>query len=377
MIALVGVALVAGVLAYANGANDVSKGIATLVGSGVTSYRRAMWWGAVWTGIGALLATAVASAMLARFGSGLLGAGVTPTFAASVAAIAGASAWVLLATRTGLPVSTTHAIVGAVVGTALVAYGAHGIAWAALLSRVALPLAISPIVAIGLAYAVSRGVAGVAGPSASSAACLCVSARVPEAAAAIAGGAVVYRAAECVEVTMIRGDVETCAQAEPGALRLTADHLHWLSSGAVSVARGLNDAPKIAALVLAAAALAPGASLGPAPVFALVTLAMVAGSVIGGRRVTRMLAEDVTPMTHRAGLAANVVTAVLVTAGAVYGLPMSTTHVASGGIIGIGADRRTIEWKTVRAMALAWVVTLPGAALLGAIAYRLLVLVTA
>ena len=127
MIALVGVALVAGVLAYANGANDVSKGIATLVGSGVTSYRRAMWWGAVWTGIGALLATAVASAMLARFGSGLLGAGVTPTFAASVAAIAGASAWVLLATRTGLPVSTTHAIVGAVVGTALVAYGAHGI----------------------------------------------------------------------------------------------------------------------------------------------------------------------------------------------------------------------------------------------------------
>jgi PiT family inorganic phosphate transporter len=162
----------------------------------------------------------------------------------------------------------------------------------------------------------------------------------------------------------------------PRALRITADHLHWLSSGAVSFARGLNDAPKIVALALAAAALAPQATDLPiAALFAIVTVAMVAGSVAGGRRVTRLLAEGVTPMNHREGLAANGVTALLVTTGAVFGLPMSTTHVSSGSIIGVGTARDSVAWGTVRAMALAWVLTLPAAAVLGAGAYAAVSLV--
>jgi PiT family inorganic phosphate transporter len=80
-------------------------------------------------------------------------------------------------------------------------------------------------------------------------------------------------------------------------------------------------------------------------------------------------------MNHREGLAANGVTALLVTSGAVFGLPMSTTHVSSGSIIGVGTARDSVAWGTVRAMALAWVLTLPAAAVLGAGAYAAVSLV--
>jgi PiT family inorganic phosphate transporter len=373
VIGLAGLVILAGVLAYANGANDVSKGIATLVGSGVTSYRRAMLWGAAWTGLGAAAATTVAGAMLATFGSGLLGPGVTPTFAASLAAIGGATAWVLLANRTGLPVSTTHAIIGAVVGAAVAAYGAQGIAWSGLLGGVVLPLAVSPIVAVGVAYLGSRALRAVPAPTAGASDCLCVSASPALVVDVIPTGAAALRSGPGLDVTVHAGDTSSCAIDTAGVARITGDHAHWLSSGAVSFARGLNDAPKIVALALGAAVLAPESPGGnPALLFALVSVAMLTGSVLGGRRVTRRLAEGITPMSHREGLVANVVAAVLVTGGAVYGLPMSTTHVASGGIIGIGVVRRSLDGGTVRAMVLAWVVTVPVAALFGAAAFTMM-----
>jgi PiT family inorganic phosphate transporter len=155
----------------------------------------------------------------------------------------------------------------------------------------------------------------------------------------------------------------------PEALRVTEDHLHWLSSGAVSFARGLNDAPKIVSLAIATALLASSkASVDTTRLFVLVGAGMVLGSLMAGRRVTRVLAYDVTPMSRREGLAANLVAATLVTTGAVYGLPMSTTHVSSGGIAGVGAERGSIRWAKARDIGAAWVITLPAAALLGAAA---------
>jgi len=133
----------------------------------------------------------------------------------------------------------------------------------------------------------------------------------------------------------------------------------------------MNDAPKIVALVLAASALQSSSTLGHPPLFILVTTGMVLGSLVGGRRVTRVLAEKVTPMDHREGFLANLVTAGLVTAGATLGLPMSTTHVSSGGIIGAGAQRSSLNLKTLKEIVLAWVVTLPAAAALGIGAFLL------
>jgi len=98
-------------LAYANGSNDVSKGIATLAGSGVTNYRRAILWGTAWTGLGGFAGALLAGAMVGTFGKGAAGR-IVPTLAAAIATILGAAAWVAFATSAGLPVSTTHAIVG-------------------------------------------------------------------------------------------------------------------------------------------------------------------------------------------------------------------------------------------------------------------------
>ncbi len=103
-------------MAYANGANDVSKAIATLVGSGVTNYRRAILWGTVCTGIGSLFSVLIAGALISTFTKGFIGASVTQTESFALAVLLGAILWVFLATSTGLPVSTTHAITGSIVG---------------------------------------------------------------------------------------------------------------------------------------------------------------------------------------------------------------------------------------------------------------------
>ncbi len=321
---------VAVLLACANGANDVSKGIATLVGSGLANYRAAILWGALWTGMGGAAAVVLARAMLATFGEGILAAQTAPSLAAAAAALAGAAGWLLIATRSGLPVSTTHALVGAVVGSGVVAYGIAGVAWPALIAKVFLPLVLSPLLAL-----------------------------------LITGAALQLGAAAR------RAEVGSPTARRPSR-RFTADRIHWLSSGTVSFARGLNDCPKIVALAIGALALGgTGAALSLTWLFGLVTFGMAAGSVVAGMKVTRVLAEDVTEMDHAEGLVANAVTAALVTTGAVYGLPMSTTHVSSGGIVGIGLQRGSLRVRTVRDFALAWVVTLPASACLAAVLYAL------
>ena len=98
------------------------------------------------------------------------------------------------------------------------------------------------------------------------------------------------------------------------------------------------------------------------------------GSYLGGARVTELLAEKVTRMNHTEGLSANLTTSSLVLLSGTLGLPVSTTHVSSSAIIGIGLFKglHEVQWATVRDMVLAWVVTLPASAILSALAYSLL-----
>ncbi len=119
-------------LAFANGTNDVSKAIATLVGSGVTNYRSAIAWGTVWTVFGAGVAAFVASAMIKTFSHGLVQASTIIEPTVTLAVLTGAMAWILFASITGLPVSTTHALTGAIVGTGLVAFSGEGLIWGAI-----------------------------------------------------------------------------------------------------------------------------------------------------------------------------------------------------------------------------------------------------
>lgn len=119
-------------VAFANGTNDVSKVISTLVGSGVTNYRTAIAWGSAWTVIGAGTSALVASAMVKTFSSGLVQPGTDIQPAVAIAVLVGTMTWVLFASRTGLPVSTTHALTGAIVGSGLVAFGGEGLIWTAI-----------------------------------------------------------------------------------------------------------------------------------------------------------------------------------------------------------------------------------------------------
>ena len=147
-------------LAYANGGNDVSKAIAPLVGGGVTDHRRAMRWGVLWTVSGAALSAVAARALVVTFSAGVLARGVHIGPAAAQAIVLGALGWVLLATRTGLPISTTHAITGAIMGVGAMS---SGVAWSTLAQKIAWPLAASSRLAVELglaALALVRAVPG-------------------------------------------------------------------------------------------------------------------------------------------------------------------------------------------------------------------------
>lgn len=293
-------------LAAFNGANDTSKGVATLAGAGVTSYRKAIAWGALATLAGSLLSLVVASRMTALFSSGILTTQPTTTYALAV--LAGSSFWVALATALKLPVSTTHAIVGALIGAALL-YAPQHIAWTALTHKVALPLFASIFVSYILSALLGKLYATV-----------------------LSNG--IGNAQHTAKVTAIA---------------------HWLTSGAASFARGLNDTPKI--LAVAAFAL-PSNSHSTAWLLIGIALAMAIGGILAGLRIAKQLGENVVSMNHVEGFQANLTTAVLVATGANLGLPMSTTHVATGAIAGVvGLDAVRLNKRTLRDFVLAWTVT--------------------
>jgi len=128
----------------------------------------------------------------------------------------------------------------------------------------------------------------------------------------------------------------------------------------------MNDAPKIWALALPLFLLAgTQGHLAVSGAIGVVAVAMGLGSWQAGRRVTELLAQKVTKMDAHEGLAANLATALLVVGASRLGLPVSTTHVSSGAILGVGLgrERRSVNWRVFTQMAMAWVVTLPVAAL--------------
>lgn len=344
-------ALVLG-LAFANGTNDVSKAIATLVGSGVTDYRKAILWGTLWTVAGSGLSAVMGQAMLNTFSSGLIQPGTVAGPAVALAVLMGAMTWVLFASATGLPVSTTHALTGAIVGAGMVALTVEGLVWTAIVKKIVLPLLLSPVLAMTvsvtfhpalrvLALRWQPAESGTHSPSLSS-------------------------------VGALRGAPHNLQLAIPKRALVGVDSIHWISSGLASLARGANDTPKIVAMLFLGSISTSGHS---APfqfiAFSAVALAIGLGSYWGGLRVTAVLAEKVTRMDHVEGLSANLTTSSLVMVSATLGLPVSTTHVSSSAIIGIGILKglKNVQWKTVRDMVLAWIMTLPGAALLAAITY--------
>ncbi len=309
-------------VAFVNGANDNFKGVATLHGCGALSYRRSLLLGTAATALGGIASLFAARALVQAFSAkGLVpDAVLDESFLAAVAL--GAAATVLLATRLGFPVSTTHALLGGLAGAGWMAAGSE-LNLAALGGTFALPLGAGPLVAIALAWVGLRGWKHWRA-----------------------------RTARAGTGSMLAGDASLRSRSLNG--------LHLLSGGFVSFARGLNDTPKILGLLAGASVVTPTVGV------LLITGVMAAGGLLAARRVAQTLARRITPMSPEEGLVGNATTAALVIGASQFGFPVSTTHVSTGSIFGIGANSGGLRWRAAGEIAAAWVITLPLAALLSA-----------
>ncbi|MFI2312553.1 hypothetical protein AMK17_19515 [Streptomyces sp. CB00072] len=340
------------ILAFANGANDVPKGVATLAGCGVAKVRTALIWGTATTVVGCLVSLQFAGKMTALFSKGVVSADPTPAFAASV--LIGTVAWVVLATAFKLPVSTTHALVGSLLGAGAL-FASSAVQWNSLLTKVVQPLLVSILVAFAVSAVLARIARAIGARAAARTS-------VSEREDALVG------ARDSREDPAAAHDVEGLAESGTRAGGVISA-AHWLTSGLTGMARGMNDTPKIVAI--GSFAMVSGMTANALAV--CVALAMGVGGLLVGSRIVDRLGRDVVKMNHVEGFTANLTTAVLVGAGASQGLPMSTTHVSTSAIAAsAGGDLSRLKGKTLRDFALAWIVTPPFAAAVAAGAYLVL-----
>lgn len=344
-------------LAYANGANDNFKGVATLFGSGVVDYAKALNWATAATFAGSLAAIGITAHLVEAFSGKLFVNAATlalPGFGLAVCAACALT--VLIATRVGAPISTTHALAGSLLGAAFAAPDSL-INWGKAGKAIFLPLAVGPLVAIAAAvilYALLTRLRQALGITRET--CVCVGETwVPQGQAAAFAG---------IQVTVDQAQV--CRERYQGAVlgfsaQRLLDRLHYVSAGLVSFTRGVNDTPKIVALTLLALPVVKGAGA-----FAAAGLAIAIGGLLGARRVAETMSKKITALNPGQGLSANLVTSALVLAASPLGLPLSTTHVSCGALFGIGAVTGQARWKTIAGIFAAWLITLPLAAVLGA-----------
>jgi PiT family inorganic phosphate transporter len=230
-----------------------------------------------------------------------------------------------------------------------------------------LPLLFSPVLAVAagaliyLVFRFGRLRAGVTKE-------MCICAGVEERVIALPQPSGLFVAQSVSAVTLTAAEQETCRQRYAGrALGFEAgkllDALHFLSAGAVSFARGMNDTPKIAALLLVASAFNIRSAL------VAVAVAMAIGALLSARRVAETMSHRITDMNPGQGFAANLSTALLVTTASYHGLPVSTTHVSVGSLLGIGIVTRQAKWWPITKVLLSWVITLPCGAAFAALTY--------
>ncbi|MEO8461521.1 MAG: inorganic phosphate transporter [Dokdonella sp.] len=341
-------------LAAVNGANDNIKGAATLFGSGIVGYRAAITLATVATALGGAASILIAHGLLVAFsGKGIVPAEIASSLPFLLSVGFAAALTVGLATWLGLPISTTHALLGGLVGAGFGAV-AGNVAVATAFREMLLPLLISPVLAFVFALLIVPIVQRVRARAARAEMCACVTDTETVQAGSVA----------ITSTRVLVGQVDDPICAPENSRRLGTvdaspwiDRLHLASAAAVSFARGVNDTPKIAALMFAAGATgAMSASL-------LVVVAMALGGLIAARRVADTLAFRVTRMDSGEGFGANLVTSALVIGASRFGVPVSTTHVSAGALFGIAARNRTGAGSVIRNIVLAWVLTLPIAAL--------------
>jgi len=355
-------------LAYSNGANDNFKGVSSLFGSRTCNYRTAISWATITTLAGSIMSIFLAQTLLKRFS----GRGIVPDhfvgFEYFLLAVAiGAGLTVMVATLTGFPISTTHALTGAITGCGLVAVGPR-VDFSALGKGFVLPLLLSPVLAIvvsGIFYIVFHALRVATGTTKEW--CICVGEQqrivvMPQPSSVLA-----LHSVESA-ITLSVDEKENCLERYRGSFlglgsQQIVDAAHFVSAGTVSFARGLNDTPKLVALLLLWKALDIRWR------FAMVAITTAIGGLLNARKVAETMSQKITTMNHGQGFTANLTTAILVVSASVFGLPASTTHVSVGSLFGIGLTTRKANLQMMRAIVFSWLITLPCATVLAGAVY--------
>jgi PiT family inorganic phosphate transporter len=359
----------AGFLAYANGANDNFKGVATLYSAKSADYKTALIWTSITTLLGSFVAFYLASELTIIFkGKGLVPEAVILMDSFPLAVGVGAALTVMLATILSLPVSTTHALIGALAGAGWLASEA-GIHWDMLASKFFLPLIAGPLISLILAYfiyPIFKKFRARLGISQSTSIWL-EKKQLASVPTHIANKVefISHLNKSHANYELIVGDNTICRESYAGSVAgISAgkllDSMHFLSSGLVCFARGLNDTPKIAALLLIGSRFQPNFSIG------LVGSAILIGGLVHSRRIASTMGDKMTKMNPGQAFTANLITGIMVFGASRIGVPVSTTHVSCGSIFGIGAVNKSLNLKIIGHILLAWVTTLPLGFVLGA-----------
>ena len=347
-------------LSYANGANDNFKGVATLFGSGTTDYKKALCWATITTFLGSLTALFISTKLIIAFsGKGLVPDAIVrdPHFLMSVAM--GAALTVFIATIIGIPISTTHSLIGALIGAGLLSAGSQ-INFHILSNRFFLPLLVSPFISVLLtlvvypAFRFARVRLGIERQM-----CLCIGQKA-EPVCAQPNGTLLLKS---TGIALTIDQLKNCQQYYRGKIlgldsQAILDKIHYISAGAVSFARGLNDTPKIVSLLLITRVFSLKGEI------FIVALAMAIGGLLNAKKVALTMSRRITKMNHGQGFSANIITAFLVIFASKWGLPVSTTHVSCGSLFGIGLVNKKANLSVIRQIILAWVLTLPLAMIL-------------
>jgi PiT family inorganic phosphate transporter len=302
---------------FTNGFHDTANYVATWVGTRAVEPRLAVAISAAANLAGAFVTTAVAKTV----GKGIIDTGLA-TEKTVLAALIGAIAWNLLTWWLGLPSSSTHALIGGLVGAALVQSGSRGVQWHGIWEKVVLPALASP--AIGFAGAFVLMV-------------------------------IIYR---------------VFFGLSPGVAHRGFRYGQLLSGTWVAFTHGANDAQKTMGVI--ALALYTNGSIShfyiPAWVKIAAGLTIAAGTYAGGWRIIRTLGQRIYKLQPEHGFAAQVAAGSTLWLGTHYGFPISTTHVVTGSVMGAGATRRisAVRWGLAGNIAFAWVLTLPAAGLVAA-----------
>ncbi|SGG44749.1 inorganic phosphate transporter [Mycobacterium tuberculosis] len=309
---------------FTNGFHDTGNAMATSIASGALAPRVAVALSAVLNLIGAFLSTAVA----ATIAKGLIDANLM-TLELVFAGLVGGIVWNLLTWLLGIPSSSSHALIGGIVGATIAAVGLRGVIWSGVVSKVIVPAVVAALLAtlvgaVGtwLVYRTTRGVAE-----------------------------------KRTERGFRRGQIG--------------------SASLVSLAHGTNDAQKTMGVIFLAlmsyGAVSTTASVPPLWVIVSCAVAMAAGTYLGGWRIIRTLGKGLVEIKPPQGMAAESSSAAVILLSAHFGYALSTTQVATGSVLGSGVGKpgAEVRWGVAGRMVVAWLVTLPLAGLVGAFTYGL------